>query len=188
MFTLSLFNQKERNDVHFWRPMACIPNLGYGAPTKEDTKLLHTKTPATYRLQNEHNCIVAALAPLVDISRCGGIRVTVQSKPVIAKVWIPKVCTVPLVRVTHQKDSRICKLEPLFSEMRSQSQVTLLLTPRLLPEDTVTILLDSSSHSGIINLLGVDIHRRPNDNHKSAPPKSPQSPSKSYAPKRQPHL
>ncbi len=65
-----------------------IPNLGYGAPTKEDTKLLHTKTPATYRLQNEHNCIAAALALLVEISRRGGIQVTVKSKPVMAKVWI----------------------------------------------------------------------------------------------------
>ncbi len=56
----------------------------------------------------------------------------------------------PQVRVTHQKDSRICKLVPLFSEMQSQLHVTLLLTPRLLPEDTVTILLDSSSHSGFL--------------------------------------
>ena len=88
MFTLSLFNQRARNDVRFWRPMAYIPNLGYGAATKEDTRLLHTKTPATYRLQNEHNCLAAALTPLVDISRRGGIRVTIKSKPVIVKVWI----------------------------------------------------------------------------------------------------
>jgi hypothetical protein len=88
MFTLSLFNQKARNDVHFWRPMAYIPNLGYLVPTKEDTKLLHTKTPAAFKLQNEHNCIAEALAPLVEISKRGGIPVTVQSKPVIAKVWI----------------------------------------------------------------------------------------------------
>ncbi len=39
--------------------------------------------------------------------------------------------------------------------MRSQSHVTLLL--RLLPEDPLTILLDSSSHLGIIDSLGVDI-------------------------------
>ena len=48
MFTLSLFNQRARNEVHFWRPIGYIPNLGYRAPTKEDTKLLHTKTPATF--------------------------------------------------------------------------------------------------------------------------------------------
>ena len=39
--------------------------------------------------------------------------------------------------------------------MRSQSHVTLLL--RLLPEDPLTILLDSRSHSGIMDSLGVDI-------------------------------
>ena len=88
MFTLSLFNQRARNDVCLWRPMAYIPNLGYGAPTKEDSKILHTKTPATNRLQNEHNCLAAALTPLVEISRRGGIRVTLKSKLVILKVWI----------------------------------------------------------------------------------------------------
>jgi hypothetical protein len=88
MFTPPLFNQKARNDVRFWRPIGYIPNLGFGAPTKEDTRLLHTKTPATFKLQNEHNCIAAALAPLIKISKRGGIRVTVKSKPVIAKVWI----------------------------------------------------------------------------------------------------
>jgi hypothetical protein len=68
--------------------MAYIPNLGYGATMKEDNRLLHTKTPATYRLQNEHNCLAAAISPLVEISSRGGIRVTIKSKPVIAKVWI----------------------------------------------------------------------------------------------------
>ncbi len=63
--------------------MAYIPNIGYGAPTKEDTKLLHTMTPATFKLHNKHNCIAAALAPLFELAKRGGIRVTVQSKPVI---------------------------------------------------------------------------------------------------------
>ncbi len=63
--------------------MAYIPNIGYGAPTKEDTKPLHTMTPATFKLQNKHNCIAAALAPLVELSKHGGMRVTVLSKPVI---------------------------------------------------------------------------------------------------------
>jgi hypothetical protein len=39
-------------------------------------------------LQNEHNCIAAALAPNIKILKHGGIRVTVKSKPVIAKVGI----------------------------------------------------------------------------------------------------
>jgi hypothetical protein len=34
MFTLLLFNQKARSDVHFWRPIGYIPNLGCRAPTK----------------------------------------------------------------------------------------------------------------------------------------------------------
>ncbi len=68
--------------------MAYIPTIGFRAPTKEDTKPFHTMTPATFKLQNKHNCIAAALAPLFELSKCGGIRVIVQSKPVIAKVWI----------------------------------------------------------------------------------------------------
>jgi hypothetical protein len=88
MFTLSLFNQQAKSDVCFWRPIGYIPNLGYGAPTKEDIKLLHTKTPATFKLQNEPNCNSAALAPLVKVSKRGDIRITVKSKPVITKVWI----------------------------------------------------------------------------------------------------
>ena len=88
MFTLSLFNQRARNDVRFWRIMGYIPNLGYGATTKEDQRPINTKTPATHKLQNEHNCISAILQPLVQISKRGGIGMTVMGKPVTAKVWI----------------------------------------------------------------------------------------------------
>jgi hypothetical protein len=45
--------------------------------------------------------------------------------------------------------------------------------PRLLLEDTITLL--DSSRLGIIDSIGVDIHRWPNDDHKSAPPKSLES-------------
>ena len=88
MFTLSLFNQKSRNDVRFWRIMGYIPNLGYGATTKEHQRPINTKTPATHKLQNEHNCISAILEPLVQISKRGGISMTVKGYPVTAKVWI----------------------------------------------------------------------------------------------------
>ena len=88
MFTLSLFNQKSRNDVRFWRIMGYIPNLGYGATTKELQRPINTKTPATHKLQNEHNCISAILEPLVQISKRGGISMTVKGYPVTAKVWI----------------------------------------------------------------------------------------------------
>ena len=30
IFTLTLFNRTSRNNVKFWRPLAYIPNLGYG--------------------------------------------------------------------------------------------------------------------------------------------------------------
>ncbi len=70
------------------------------------------------------------------------------------------------------KESHICKLDPLFGVMQFELHLTLG-TPRLLLEDTVTLL--DSSCLGIIDSIGVDIHRRPNDNHKSAPPKSLES-------------
>jgi hypothetical protein len=70
------------------------------------------------------------------------------------------------------KESRICKLDPLFGVMRFELHLTLG-APRLLLKDTVTLL--DSSCSGIIDSIGVDIHRRPNDDHKSAPPKSLES-------------
>jgi hypothetical protein len=30
IFTLTLFNRTSQNNANFWRPLACIPNLGYG--------------------------------------------------------------------------------------------------------------------------------------------------------------
>lgn len=88
MFTLTCFNLKARNNVRFWRPLAYIPNLGYGALSSSDTKNIDTKTPATFNCQTEHNCIKAALAPLVEISKQGGIRVMVRGQQVTGKVWI----------------------------------------------------------------------------------------------------
>ncbi len=38
--------------------------------------------------QDEHNCVKAALAPLVQIAQQGCIRVTVPGHQVVAKVWI----------------------------------------------------------------------------------------------------
>jgi hypothetical protein len=41
IFTLTIFNRTSRNNVKFWRPLAYIPNLGYGknkadkTPTKD---------------------------------------------------------------------------------------------------------------------------------------------------------
>jgi hypothetical protein len=77
MFTLSCFNQKARNNVRFWRPLAYIPNLGYGTLTSKDTGNVDSKTPSTFNSQTEHNCIKAALAPLFDITKQGSICVIV---------------------------------------------------------------------------------------------------------------
>jgi hypothetical protein len=55
MFTLSLFNQKARNDVCFWRPIGYIPNLGYGAPTKKVPSFFTHRNQQHSNLQNEHN-------------------------------------------------------------------------------------------------------------------------------------
>ncbi len=68
--------------------MAYVPNLGYGALTSKDTQNVDTKTPSTLNCQTEHNCIKAALAPLVGIAKQGGIRVIVQGQQVNGKVWI----------------------------------------------------------------------------------------------------
>ncbi len=70
------------------------------------------------------------------------------------------------------KESHTCKLDPLFEVMQFELHLTLA-TPRLLLEDTITLL--NSSRWGIIDSMGVDIHRWPNDDHKSAPPKSLES-------------
>ena len=104
------------------------------------------------------NCIVLIFSLLDSFPRGSYSRGSRSERCDINRTWVCK----------------LCKLEPcLFREMRSQSHVTLLL--RLGQEDPLTILLVSRSHSGIMDSLGVDIHRRPNDNHKSSPPKSAHS-------------
>jgi hypothetical protein len=60
-------------------------------------------------------------------------------------------------------------LDPLFGWMQFESHLTLGAI-QLLLEDTVTLL--DSSCLGILDSIRVDIHRWPNDDHKSAPLKS----------------
>ncbi len=47
IFTLTLFDRTLRNNANFWRPLACIPNLGYGK-NKAD------KTSTNNKIQDEH--------------------------------------------------------------------------------------------------------------------------------------
>ena len=82
IFTLSCFNQEARKKVDFWRPMAYIPNLSYGLT---ESNPLYT---AEKRVQDEHNCLQAALRPLREIHESGGIAFKFRGKAVIGKVWI----------------------------------------------------------------------------------------------------
>jgi hypothetical protein len=68
--------------------MAYIPNLGYGSLTKESRKVANTMSVSARNCQDEHNCFTAALDPLVQISKQGGIHVTVRGQQVVVKVWI----------------------------------------------------------------------------------------------------
>ena len=84
IFTLSCFNEKARNSVKFWRPIAYIPNLCHG-------KVVHassTKERSADNVQDEHWCLDAALEQLIQITERGGIAMTLKGKSVIGKVWI----------------------------------------------------------------------------------------------------
>ena len=80
-FTLSCFNESAQNRVDFWRPLAFLPTLTHG-------KLSKDPNTSTVNVQDEHNCISAALSSLVEITKRGGIATTVKGKAVICKVWI----------------------------------------------------------------------------------------------------
>ena len=82
IFTLSCFSQEARKKVEFWRPMAYIPNLGAGLVGDNPEY-----TPEK-KVQDEHNCLQAALAPLRKIHESGGIAFKFRGKAVIGKVWI----------------------------------------------------------------------------------------------------
>ena len=81
-FTLSCFNLKSRNSSEFWRPLAFIPNLSYGATSSKNS------AKPVESLQDEHECLKACFQELIDIHRSGGIPATVMGRPVILKVWI----------------------------------------------------------------------------------------------------
>ena len=60
IFTLTLFNRTSRNNPKFWRPLADIPNLGYGK-NKAD------KTATKDKVQNEHECLSVAFQSIIQI-------------------------------------------------------------------------------------------------------------------------
>ena len=81
-FTISCFNEQSRNKTEFWRPLAFIPNLSYGATSsKNSSKPLDS-------VQDEHDCLKVCFSSLVDIHKRGGISTTLMGRPVVLKVWI----------------------------------------------------------------------------------------------------
>ena len=61
IFTLTVFNQKARNRVKFWRPLGYIPNLSYGKG-KTDT------TESIDKVQDEHTCLAAVFEQMLKLS------------------------------------------------------------------------------------------------------------------------
>jgi hypothetical protein len=81
IFTLTLFNRTSQNNVKFWRPLAYIPNLGYGK-NKAD------KTPTKDKVQNEHACLSVVFQSIRRIHREGGFRASVVDREVNIKIWV----------------------------------------------------------------------------------------------------
>ncbi len=81
IFTLTFFNRISQNNTHFWRPLAYIPNLGYG-------KNKANKTNTRDKIQDEHTCLSTAIKSLREIHRNGEFQATVMGREVNIKVWI----------------------------------------------------------------------------------------------------
>jgi hypothetical protein len=60
IFTLTFFNRMSRNNPNFWRPLAYLPNLGFGK-NKAD------KTPTKDKIQNEHVCFHKPLTFPIEV-------------------------------------------------------------------------------------------------------------------------
>jgi hypothetical protein len=83
IFTLSCFNEESRNKAEFWRPLAFLPNLSYGAQSSKNFK-----KPSHHSYQDEHDCLKVAFSDLQRIHKQGCLSLIVMGKPVIGKVWI----------------------------------------------------------------------------------------------------
>jgi hypothetical protein len=60
IFTLTLLNRTLQNNANFWRPLAYMPNLGYGK-NKVD------KTSTNDKIQDEHKCLSVAFESIRQI-------------------------------------------------------------------------------------------------------------------------
>ena len=81
IFTLSLFNEKCRNNPKLWRVLGYLPNLSYGENKSN-------KTPTVYKVQNEHDCLSCVFKSIRQIHKNEGFRATVLGQDVIVKIWI----------------------------------------------------------------------------------------------------
>jgi hypothetical protein len=86
IFTLSFFNEKSRNSVDFWRPIAFLPNLNAGSLTSRNSN--DKKKDPELSVQDEHDCLCGAFSSLRNIHRCGGIKAAVLGKDIVYKPWI----------------------------------------------------------------------------------------------------
>jgi hypothetical protein len=83
IFTLTCFYQESRNKEDFWRPLAFLPNLSYGALSTKNSK-----KPFNQSYQDQHDCLRVAFSSLQEIHKKGGMALTVIGKRIVGKVWI----------------------------------------------------------------------------------------------------
>jgi hypothetical protein len=83
IFTLSWFNQESRNKDKFWRPLAFLPNLSYGALSTKNSK-----KPSHQGYQDKNDCLHAAFSSLGCLHCNGGMAMPAMGRRVVGKVWM----------------------------------------------------------------------------------------------------
>ena len=81
IFTLTIFNQKARNRVEFWRPLGYIPNLAHGKGSVD-------KTDSFNKVQDEHTCLAAVIKQMIRLSTKGGMDLNVLGRDVVVQPFI----------------------------------------------------------------------------------------------------
>ena len=79
LFTLTLFNEKSRNNPKFLRVLGYLPNLGYGNNKSN-------KTPTVNKVQDEHNCLSCVFESIRRMNKNVGFQTTVLGKDVNVKI------------------------------------------------------------------------------------------------------
>ena len=81
-FTLSIFNQKARNNPKFWMPLAYLPDLCFERFVEEGEESTVTS------LEDEHCCLSVALESVKRVHREGGFLSEVLGCKINIKIWI----------------------------------------------------------------------------------------------------